>query len=107
MTKKFTFDDIQPRAEMLIDALRNKGACASGMNYEPAVYAQADHYYVLLQQVREGKITKHHLDGVLRGLSTETIIAAKNNQKYRIEQIVNGLDYFINKEYNKYNGNKE
>ena len=38
---------------------------------------------------------------LLKHLVTE---AAKGNQEYRIDKIVNALDIFIMKEYNKYRG---
>jgi hypothetical protein len=87
---------------MLCDALENKGASSSGIP-NPSVYPFAHKYRHILVQVRAKDYT---FDGLLCDLSVlrvQTLESAKDNQYYRICKIVEALDIFILKEYNKHN----
>ena len=100
--KKFSFEDLQPHVDMLIDALENKGASSSGISYNKEVYAHPSRYREILQQIRNKQITFEDLIYELHLLKHLVKEAAKNNQEYRIDKIVLALDIFIMKEYNKY-----
>lgn len=100
MTKKFTFDDLQPPAEMLIEALQNRGACASGFPYAPGVSAVAEQYKNLLDRVRDTQKFLF-LQEELDALAKDVLDKAGNNQRDRLKKIVEGLDIYINREYNK------
>lgn len=102
MTKKFTFEDLQPHVDMLCDALENKGASSSGSPYNKEVYLQAQAYRNLLSKIRAKAISGYDVLMMLAVLKAETLNLAKGNQQYRIGKIVNALDIFIMKEYNKY-----
>jgi hypothetical protein len=94
------FEDLQPHVDMLCDALENKGASSSGIP-NLNVYPFAHKYRYILAQVRE---KSYAFDGLLCDLSvlrTQTLEAAKDNQYHRIGKIVEALDIFILKEYNK------
>lgn len=94
------FEDLQPHVDMLCDALENKGASSSGIpNLE--VYPFADKYRYILAQVREKIYAYDELLYDLAILRVQTLEAAKNNQYHRIGKIVEALDIFIAKEYNK------
>ena len=99
--KKLRFEDLQPHVDMLCDALENKGASPSGFTYEPEVYPCAQKYRNLLTLVREKKIDYDAMAYGLADLREYTLLQAKNNQVLRITKIVDALDVFIRKEYNK------
>lgn len=100
MSKKFTFDDLQPPAEMLIEALENKGACSSGFPYSLGVKEVAEDYRALLNKVREQQRFLF-LQDELDALANTVLERAGNNQKDRLKKIVEGLDVYIKREYNK------
>jgi hypothetical protein len=85
---------------MLCDALENRGASSSGIA-NPTVYPFADKYRYILAQVRAKEYTFDGLLCDLSALRVQTLETAKNNQSYRIGKIVEALDIFILKEYNK------
>ena len=99
MTKKFTFDDLQPPAEMLIEALENKGACVSGFPYAPGVKEVAEDYKALLIRIRNREPV--FLQKELKALSETVLLLAGNNQRHRLDKIVNGLDLYFKREYDK------
>jgi hypothetical protein len=101
MTKKFTFNDLQPRVEMLIDALENRGACASGLPYAPGVKAVAEDYKSILDLVRNKKITKEDLVEDLSTAKALVLDRAGNNQIDRIRKILDALDFYMMREYSK------
>jgi hypothetical protein len=99
-TKQIRFEDLQPHVDMLCDALENKGASSSGIpNLE--VYPFAQKYRYTLAKVRAKVYTLETLEYDLAMLRYQTLKAAENNQHYRIGKIVEALDIFILKEYNK------
>ena len=100
MTKQLKFEDLQPHVDMLCDALENKGASSSGIPNE-AVYHCAQKYRDLLTLVREKRVDYDSMAYGLCDLRDYTLYHAKNNQLYRITKIVDALDIFIRKEYNK------
>lgn len=99
MSKKFTFDDLQPPAEMLIEALENKGACASGFPYAPGVKEVAEDYKALLIRIRNKEPVS--LQKELNVLADTVMLKAGNNQRHRLDKIVKGLDLYFKREYNK------
>ena len=99
----FKYEDLQPHVDMLCDALENKGASSSGIP-NPDVYPFGEKYRRVLAYVREKVYTYDELLYDLVVLRVQTLEAAKNNQSYRIGKIVEALDIFIVKEYNKYIG---
>lgn len=99
MNKKFRFEDLQPHVDMLCDALENRGASSSGLPNE-AVYPQAQGYRNLLTAIRERRISEFDVLMMLAVLKAETMQLAGNNQRYRVKNIVDALDYYIRKEYN-------
>ena len=101
MSKKFTYDDLQPHVEMLIEALQNKGSCASGFKYAEGVTSMAQYYQELLTNIRNKKITLEKITERLNDYKDVTLLLAKNNQRYRIEKILDALDYYMIKEYNR------
>jgi hypothetical protein len=105
--KKFTFNDLQPRIEMLIDAIENKGSGSSGVSYAPGVSNQATLYKELLDNVRNRKFTLEILADNLQKYRINTLQLAGSNQKYRLTQILNAVDFYMIQEYNNYNGSKE
>ena len=100
MTKQLTFEDLQPHVDMLCDALENKGASSSGISNEP-VYHCAQKYRDLLTLIRKKRVDYDAMAYALWDLREYTLYHAKNNQLYRITKIVDALDIFIRKEYNK------
>ncbi len=98
--KQLKFEDLQPHVDMLCDALENKGASSSGIP-NPNVYTFAGKYRYILAQVRAKEYTFDGLLCDLSALRVQTLDAAKNNQYYRVGKIVEALDIFILKEYNK------
>ena len=99
--KKLKFEDLQPHVDMLCDALENKGASASGLLYNPKVYPQAQAYRNLLAKIRAKEISGYDLEMMLHTLKAETLEFAGNNQRHRISNLVDALDFFVRKEYNK------
>jgi hypothetical protein len=98
--KQLKFEDLQPHVDMLCDALENKGASSSGIpNLE--VYPFAQKYRYILAKVRAKVYTTETLEYDLAFLRNQTLKAAEDNQYYRIAKIVEALDIFIKKEYNK------
>jgi hypothetical protein len=97
----FKFEDLQPHVDMLCDALENKGASSSGIS-NPNVYPFAHKYRYILAQVRAKECTFDGLLCDLYALRIQTLEAAKNNQYYRVGKIVEALDIFILKEFNKH-----
>ena len=95
------FEDLQPHVDMLCDALENKGASSSGIPHNKEVIQNADRYREILQQIREKKITFEDILYNLHLLKHQIQEAAANNQSYRIGKIVNALDIFVMKEYNR------
>ncbi len=96
------FEDLQPHVDMLCDALENKGASASGISYESGAYHCAQKYRELLTLVRERRVDYDAMAYALYDLREYTLYHAKNNQVYRITKILDALDIFIRKEYNKH-----
>jgi hypothetical protein len=103
MNKKFTYDDLQPHVEMLIDALNNKGSCASGFPYEVGVSSMTQYYGELLSKIRNKNISYDSLLTCLDDYGYATLFLAKDNQRYRITKIVDALDFYMKKEYSKVN----
>ena len=101
--KKLKFEDLQPHVDMLCDALENKGASVSGYPYNKEVYPQANAYRKLLAKIRAKEISGYDLEMMLSVLNRETLEFAGNNQKLRITKIVEALDFFVRKEYNRVN----
>ena len=94
MSGKFTYDNLQPWIEMLIDSLENKGASSSGIS-NPQVFPYAQKYRDLLVQIRNKELAKYHLIHALRQLEEE--IQVVSNQSYRTSQITKALHtYFLN-----------
>jgi hypothetical protein len=99
-TKHLRFEDLQPHVDMLCDALENKGASSSGIP-NLNVYPFAHKYRYILAQVREKSYTFDGLICDLSVLRVQTLEAAMNNQYHRVGKIVEALDIFILKEYNR------
>jgi hypothetical protein len=99
--KKFKFEDLQPHVDMLCDALENRGASSSGIPHNKEVVVSANAYREILNRVRNKEITKENLLSNLTYWNFCTKEAAENNQRHRIEKIVDALDFFMMKEYNK------
>jgi len=100
--KKLRFEDLQPHVDMLCDALENKGASSSGIQYNKEVYDHSLRYREILQEIRNKQITFEDLIYELHLLKHLVTESAKGNQEYRIGKIVHALDIFIMREYNKY-----
>ena len=96
--KKFTFDDLRPWAEMLCDAIENKGSSSSGAPH--GAYACADMYRDLLRQAREKSISLQEIDTKTNELKLYMLKIA-GCQLYRLNCIADALDFYIKKEYNK------
>lgn len=92
---------LQPYVDMLCDALENKGASSSGIPHNAEVYLQAQAYRNLLNKTRAKEISGYDLEMMLHVLKAETKELAGNNQIFRIVKIVDALDIFIRKEYNR------
>ena len=103
MTKKFTFDDLQPRVEMLIDALENRGACASGLPYAPSVKNLAEEYKIILSSIKAKTLTIGDLEIALDETGRCVMSRANGNQVDRLRKIVEALDFYMMREYNKLN----
>lgn len=100
--KKFSFADLQPHVDMLCDALENRGASSSGVPNEP-VYHCAQKYRDLLQLVREKRIDYDAMAYGLADLREYTIMQTGDRQLYRVTNLVDALDIYIRKEYDKVN----
>ena len=98
--KKLKFEDLQPHVDMLCDALENKGASSSGVPNEP-VYPCAQKYRDLLKLVREKRVDYDAMAYGLADLREYTLMLTGNRQVHRVTKIVDALDIFIKKEYNK------
>lgn len=98
MANKLTYENLQPWVEMLIDALENKGASSSGTP-DVLVYPYAEKYREVLQQIREKKIAKYHLDTFLR--STHDEVMKVTVQKYRVEKLLDAIKIYFYKEFTK------
>lgn len=107
MSKKFTFADLQPHVDMLCDALENKGASPSGISYNDAVYPYAKMYRELLVDIRNSKISHESLLNVLDSYKQSILEAAGNNQVYRVTQLVEAVNVFMIKEFDKVNSNEQ
>ena len=103
MTKKFKFEDLQPHVDMLCDALENRGASSSGIP-NAAVFPFANKYRNVLEKIRNKTIAFEVLIKDLEDLKQGCLEATGNNQRYRINNLVEALDIFILKEYSKING---
>lgn len=99
--KRLRFEDLQPHVDMLCDALENRGASSSGVPNEP-VYHCAQKYRYLLQLVREKRVDYDAMAYGLADLRAYTIAQAGNCQLHRITNIVDALDIYIRKEYDKH-----
>jgi len=99
--KKFTFADLQPHVEVLIDALENKGASPSGISYNQEVYEYPPKYREILNKIRSKTMDFESLVYELYLLNHLTLKAAGTNQIDRITKIVQALDIFLMKEYYK------
>jgi hypothetical protein len=100
---KFKFEDLQPHVDMLCDALENRGASASGVPYNIEVPTQAEAYRKVVSKIRSKEINERDVLMILSVLKNETLSFAGKNQRYRITKILEALDIFIRKEYNKVN----
>ena len=98
----FKYDDLQPHVEMLIEALENKGACASGFPYAAGVAECATKYKVVLEQIRNQDITEDQLVLELQNLHQNTLHRTGPNQLDRVKKIVDALDSYMKKEYIKH-----
>jgi hypothetical protein len=107
MSKKFTFADLQPHVDMLCDALENKGASPSGVPYNDAVYPYAKMYRELLADIRNLKISHESLLNVLDSYKQSILEAAGDNQVYRVTQLVEAVNVFMIKEFDKVNSNEQ
>jgi hypothetical protein len=94
---------VQPYVDMLIDALGNDGASRSGISYNEEVLQYPPKYRELLNKIRERKVDRPEIVSELKSLSELVLIAAGNNQRYRIQKIVDAIDIFLHKEYNSLN----
>lgn len=95
---KFTYKDLQPHVEMLIDALENKGASNSGFSNEE-VYPYAEKYRCFLQDIRDKKVARFYLDRFLQENKDKIMKVTK--QPYRTEQILNAIKIYFYKEFMK------
>lgn len=95
---KLTYDQLQPWVDMLCDALENRGASSSGMRDEK-VYPYAHKYRDMLQQIREKKIAKCHLDFFLKNTYDQVMNAT--TQPHRIKNILEALQTYFYKEFMK------
>jgi len=100
---KFKYEDLQPRVETLIDALENKGACASGLPYNAGVKELAQDYKNMLAQIRSNDITEIFLKLGLNTAKAFALCRSENNQYDRVRKIVEALDFYMMREYNKFN----
>ena len=101
MSKKFTFEDLQPHVDMLCDALENRGASASGVPYNKEVYPYAEKYRELLKSIRAKQILREELTEKLIKYKKAVISLSTVNQVYRIRKLVEALQIYMLKEYDK------
>ena len=99
--KQLRFEDLQPHVDMLIDALENKGASSSGIPYSKGVAENANKYRELLQLIRTNNITFENLIENLLALHYVILDLSEKNQYHRVKKIVEAIDIFMLKEYNK------
>lgn len=100
---KLRFEDLQSYVDMLCDALENKGASSSGIPHNENVCAFADKYRKLLEGIRKKQIGHSLMIAHLNNYSIECMIEAKDNQNFRIFKILQALDSYVKKEYNRVN----
>ena len=100
--KKFKYEDLQPHVEMLIDALENRGPCPSGMPHAAGTNDMAAKYRALLGQVRNRLLSFEPVLHNLQEYKFKTLELTGNNQRHRIKSILEALDSYIVKEYNKH-----
>lgn len=98
-----TSNNIQLWVDMLCDALENKGASTSGFEYNNGVTDFANKYRELLTGIREKRIGYTCMIMYLNNYNIECLLAAKDNQRPRIFKILQALDSYTKKEYNKIN----
>ena len=93
---KITYENLQPWAEMLIDALENKGASSSGMP-DILVYPYAEKYREILKEIRSKTISKYYLDRFLDTNYDE--IMKVTTQPYRLEKLLQSIKTYFYKEF--------
>lgn len=81
---------------MLLDALENRGASSSGIP-DIKVYPYAEQYREVLQQIRDKKISKYHLDEFLNKNYDE--IMSVTTQPHRIKCLLIAIKSYFYKEY--------
>jgi hypothetical protein len=94
----FQFKDLQPWVEMLIDAMQNRGSSSSGIP-DLKVYPYADKYREVLQQIRDKKISKYHLNLFLN--TTYDEIMGITTQPYRLKCLLEAIRIYFYKEFMK------
>jgi len=92
------YKDLQPWTDLLIDALENRGGSSSGIP-DVKVYPYAQKYRDILQQIRDKKIAKYHLDFFLRQSRDE--IMKLTGQRYRVGKILDAIQIYFYKEFMK------
>jgi hypothetical protein len=92
------YKDLQPWVDMLCDALENRGSSSSGIP-DIKVYPYAQKYRDMLQQIREKKIARYHLDLFLK--NTYDQVMAVTIQPHRIKNILDALQIYFYKEFMK------
>ena len=95
MSKQLKFEDLQPHVDMLIDALENKGASSSGIQYNKEVYDHPPRYREILQQIRNKQITFEDLIYELHLLKHLVMEAAKGNQSYQLIRLFLRLTFLL------------
>jgi hypothetical protein len=98
MSNKLTYDKLQPWVDMLCDALENRGASSSGIPDEK-VYPYANKYRDMLQQIREKKVARYHLDLFLKNTYDQVMLVT--TQPHRIKSILEALQIYFYKEFMK------
>jgi len=94
----FQFKDLQPWVDMLIDAMQNRGSSSSGIP-DLKVYPYADKYREVLQQIRDKKISKYHLNLFLN--TTYDEIMDITTQPYRLKCLLEAIRIYFYKEFMK------
>lgn len=100
--KRLKFEDLQPHVDMLCDALENRGASPSGVEYNKEVYPFANKYRELLKGIREKQIGYTLMIMYLHNFEVECLRVVGNNQRFRIYKLLHALDIFMKREYNKH-----
>lgn len=90
------YKDLQPWVDMLCDALENRGASSSGIP-DTQVYPYAQKYREILQQIRDKKISKYHLDEFLNTSEDEIMCITK--QPNRVRNLLKSLRTYFYKEF--------